>query len=170
MREFEESCRHGDRKSAKNLLRSVSKEEIQLLEGESQRKSSFVIMLTVSIIVFFFNMAIFMNEHLLDFVRANHRVFFRGSVDVYHGEREKSMASQGNEISKILLPQLQTTGENELLLTDFMNIISADSSLEAQDNTVVPSESTSEFVNTKLPSDEDFSRKRSEVVGKVEVF
>ena len=124
-------------------------------------------MLSISIITLFLNLAIFMNEPLSHIVRANRSFFFRGSMNVYQGETETSMAAPGNEISKILLPQLQTSGENELLLTDFMHMISTDSST---DSAVVLPESSSEYVNTKLSSDEVFSQKRSEVVGKVEVF
>ena len=111
---FEQS----DRKSTENLVRSISKEEVQLLERESQRKFSFGVMLSISIITLFLNLAIFMNEPLSHIVRANRSFFFRGSMNVYQGETETSMAAPGNEISKILLPQLQTSGENELLLTD----------------------------------------------------
>ena len=171
MLELEEPCDGVLRKSSENLVRSISKEEIKLLEGENQRRSSFGVMFTIIVIILLFNVAMFMSEPLLQVIRAHRSFFLRGSVHVYDGERTTGIGLPGNEISKILLPQLQTDGENEFLLTGFMDIISAKSSPEITDNSVdVVDRDDNVNIAMKSSSDEVFSQKRSEIVGKVEVF
>ena len=170
MLEFEESSDHGVRKSSENLVRSISKEEIKLLEGENQRRSSFGVIFTIIVFIFLFNVAIFVSEPLLQVIRAHRNFFLRGNMRIYGGERTTGMGLPGSEISKILLPQMQTGGENEFLLTGFMDIKSSEP--EFTDNSVDILDRDGDNVNVimKSSSYEVFSQKRSEIVGKVEVF
>ena len=172
MLEFEESSDHGVRKSSENLVRSISKEEIKLLEGENQRRSSFGIIFTIIVFIFLFNVAIFVSEPLLQAIRAHRNFFLRGNIRIYGGESATGMGLPGSEISKILLPQMQTGGENEFLLTGFMDMKSSELSPEFTDSSVdiLDSDGDNGNVIMKSSSYEVFSQKRSEIVGKVEVF
>ena len=152
------------------LVHSISKEDFMVLEGENGTRTSFGFLLTISVTIIFFNILILLNEPTL---RA-HRTFLqlRGSSSS-NGIRETIVQIPGNDISAILLPQLQTLGENEFLLTDYMSMTSESSSEAADKDNLAAASDSSATITGHVSMDIESSSPDgvfSDLTKKVEVF
>ena len=149
------------------LVHSISKEDFMVLEGENGTRTSFGFLLTISVTIIFFNILILMNKPTLrTFVQ------LRGSSSS-NGIRETMVQIPGNDISAILLPQLQTLGENEFLLTDYMSMTSESSSEAADKDNLAAASDSSATITGHVSMDIESSSPDgvfSDLTKKVEVF
>ena len=90
-----------------------------------------------------------------------------------NGIRETIVQIPGNDISAILLPQLQTLGENEFLLTDYMSMTSESSSEAADKDNLATASNSAATITGHVNMDIESSSPDgvfSDLTKKVEVF